>query len=345
MLEIDAEQVFIVGELSANHNGDLDNAIALVNAIADAGAHAVKMQTYTPDGITLKSNRPEFMIKDGLWAGKSLYDLYQKGMLPWAWHEPLYQCALDRNIIPFSAPFDLDAVDFLETLGTKIYKIASPEIVDIPLIAKTAQTGKPLIISCGMATLAEITLALETATSHGAQHITLLHCVSAYPTKLERAGLGNIALLAQHFPTCRIGLSDHTIGGESALAAVACGAKIIEKHVTLKRCDGDLDGAFSLEPHELADMVQQIKRLEQALKPKGFGISKDEQQSAKYRRSLYAIHPIKKGMAFTADNIKSVRPANGLPPKFYHQLLASGKATEDIAANSPLTRKNTGFDN
>ena len=229
MYESHLEKIFIVGELSANHNGDLDQALALVDAIADAGAHAVKMQTYTPDGITLKSDRPEFMITDGLWAGKNLYDLYQKGMLPKAWHGPLYQRALARNILPFSAPFDLEAVDFLETLGTKIYKIASPEIVDIPLIAKTAATGKPLIISCGMATLADIKLAVETATTHGAKHITLLHCVSAYPTKLEWAGLGNIALLAQHFPACRIGLSDHTIGTESAVAAVACRGKNYRK--------------------------------------------------------------------------------------------------------------------
>lgn len=325
---------FIIAEMSGNHNGDINRAIALIHAAKQAGADAVKLQTYTADTITLDHDSEEFMINGGLWDGERLYDLYQKAYTPWEWHSRLFEEANKVGIIIFSSPFDFTAVDFLETLHAPAYKIASFELVDIPLIEKVAATGKPIIMSTGNASLAEIELAVTAAKNAGANDIALLHCTSGYPTPALEANLATMAVMRNSFD-CEVGLSDHTLDIGVSVAAVALGASIIEKHFTLARADGGPDCVFSLEKKELKQLVSNCVMAHQAIGKPTFVSTEAELKTKCHRRSLYITQPIAKGEAFTPNNMRSVRPSNGLAPKHYYGVL--GKvASRDIAFGEPL---------
>jgi len=319
---------YIVAELSGNHKGDIDRAFALIDAAKSAGADAVKVQTYTADTITLDCDRPEFRITEGPWKGRTLYDLYSEASTPWDWHPRLFEYARKIGLEIFSSPFDHTAVDFLESLDCPFYKIASFEIVDLPLIRKCAATGKPVIISTGMASDDEIEAALDAAWN---SQTVLLHCVSGYPTPPREANLGRIRELQ-----CKsdfVGLSDHSMGHEIAASATVLGAVLIEKHLTLSRLDGGPDASFSMEPREFADMVGAVKRAWMSMQPTE---KLSERASLPHRRSLYAVRDIKAGETFTADNIRSIRPGNGLPPKHYDEIIGR-KAQVDIERGTPLT--------
>ena len=320
---------YVIAELSGNHNGSLARALELIDACARAGADAVKLQTYTADTITLDHDGPEFVISGGLWDGRKLYDLYQEAHTPWDWHEVLFERARSHGLHCFSSPFDPTAVDFLEGLGAPAYKIASFEIVDLPLIQKAASTGKPMIISTGMANADEIAEAVATARQAGAGGIALLHCVSGYPTPAEEANLARIAhLAAQH--QCVVGLSDHTLGTAVPVAAVALGAALIEKHVTIARADGGPDAAFSLEPDELAALVSGARTAWVARGSADCELAGSEAGNVMFRRSLYAVQDIAKGETFNAHNVRSIRPGNGpLPPKLLPEILGQ-RAVRDI---------------
>ncbi|MDN5319821.1 MAG: pseudaminic acid synthase [Thermococcaceae archaeon] len=327
--------VYIVAELSANHNQDFETAVKLIEAAKEAGADAVKVQTYTPDTITIDVDRPEFKIKGGtLWDGKTLYELYKEAYMPWEWQKELKKIANKLGLDFFSAPFDPTAVNFLEKLGVPAYKIASPEIVDIPLIEKVAETGKPVIISTGMANLCEIEEAVQAVRKKGNYQIALLKCTSAYPAPYESMNLKTIPNMMEAFGV-PVGLSDHTLGIEVPIAAVALGASIIEKHFTLSRSIQTPDSAFSLEPHEFKAMVQAIRNVEKALGDVRYGTDKSEEEIKKYRRSLYVVRDIKKGELFTEENVKSIRPGYGLPPKYLKEILGR-KARCDIPKGTPL---------
>ncbi len=311
---------YIIAELSGNHNGDLDRALALVDAAASTGADAVKLQTYTADTITLDVDRPEFRIHGGLWDGRSLHELYQEASTPWEWHAALFERARGHGLHCFSSPFDPTAVDFLETLDAPAYKIASFELVDTPLIRKAAATGKPLIMSTGVANYAEIEDALRAAREGGAAGVSLLHCISAYPAKPEEMRLGTIGTLAAAFGV-PIGLSDHTLGSAVAVAAIVKGACIVEKHLTLARADGGPDAEFSLEPDEFRQLVADCRMAHAALGPakhdrKGVGGA-----NAQFRRSLYVTADVPAGGVLTEANIRSVRPGLGLAPKHLPDVL------------------------
>lgn len=327
---------FIIAELSGNHNQSLDRALAIVEAAAKAGAHALKLQTYTADTMTLDIKEGEFFIDDpkSLWKGHSLYELYQKAHTPWEWHKPIFERCRELGIIGFSTPFDSTAVDFLESLDVPFYKVASFENADIPLIEKVAGTGKPMIISCGMATISELDETVRTARAAGCKDIILLKCTSTYPADPQHSNLLTIPHLQQLFDL-PVGLSDHTPGIGVAVASVALGACVIEKHFTLSRADGGVDAAFSLEPDQMAELVQESERAWKALGKVHYGITESEKRSLVFRRSLYVAKDMKAGDLFTPENLRSIRPGSGLPPKYYHVLLGK-RVKADVAKGTPV---------
>lgn len=324
---------FIIAELSANHNGSLDKALTLVDAAAEAGADAIKLQTYTPDTITLKCDRPEFRLAKGPWAGRTLHDLYAEAMTPWEWHAAIFQRASERGLTAFSSPFDPTAVAYLEELEVPAFKIASFEIVDTPLIARAGQSGKPLIISTGLADLGEIERAVGTAREMGVP-FALLHCISSYPAPAEDSNLLTMPHLSKTFG-CPVGLSDHTEGHAVAVAAVALGASIIEKHLTLARADGGPDADFSMEPDEFATLVQASRTAWLALGAVDYGRKPSEEAASQTRRSLYVVEDIAAGATLTEQNIRSIRPGQGLAPHMLPTLLGR-KAARDLKRGEPL---------
>lgn len=329
------EPVYVVAELSANHGRDLGHAIASVQAAAKAGADAIKLQTYTPDTLTLHSDRPEFRVGGGtLWDGRTLYDLYAEAYTPWEWHAPLKRAADEVGLDFFSTAFDPTAVDFLEQMGMPVHKVASFELVDIPLIQKMARTGKPLIMSTGMATQDEIAEAVAAARQAGASEIALLKCTSAYPSPPEQMNLRTIPHLAETFGV-PAGLSDHTLGIAVPAAAVALGACIVEKHFTLSRSIPGPDSTFSLEPTEFQAMVEAIRTTERALGEGRIGTGRHEDASRAFRRSLFAVRDIRAGEEFTTDNVRSIRPGCGLPPKHLSQIIGL-RAAVDISRGTPM---------
>jgi pseudaminic acid synthase len=327
---------FVIAEMSGNHNQSLPRALQIVEAAADSGAHAIKLQTYTADTITLDVQRQEFRISDekSLWRGKTLYELYSEAHTPWEWHAPIMRRAKELGMECFSSPFDETAVDFLEELGAPAYKIASFENNHLPLIRKAAATGKPLIISTGMATVAELDEAVRTARDAGCSNLILLKCTSTYPATPENSNLATIPHMATMFE-CEVGLSDHTMGIGVAVAAVAFGATIIEKHFTLRRADGGVDSAFSLEPEELAMLVTETTRAWKSIGAVKYGPTEAEQTSLGYRRSLYVAETMKAGDVFTVKNLKVVRPGDGLHPRFYEQILGM-RVLRDVPKGTPV---------
>lgn len=313
---------FIIAEMSGNHNQSLDRALEIVELAAKAGAHALKLQTYTADTMTIDLAENEFFISDdnSLWKGESLYALYQKAYTPWEWHKPIFDRCRQLGMVGFSSPFDATAVDFLVDLDVPCFKIASFENIDLPLIAKAASTGKPLIISTGMAMVAEIDEAVRTARSNGCENLILLKCTSNYPATPENSNLLTIPHMRDLFG-CHVGLSDHTMGIGAAIASVALGAVAIEKHITLNRDDGGVDSAFSLEGDELAALVKETKAAAQALGSIHYGPSKAELPSLVFRRSLYVVQDLAPGAVLTPENLRAIRPGLGLPPKYLPQLL------------------------
>ena len=313
---------FVIAEMSGNHNHSLDRALEIVDAAAKAGAHAIKLQTYTADTMTLDVRGGSFEINDpdSLWAGKNLHDLYKLAYTPWEWHEPIIQRARQLGLICFSSPFDDSAVDFLEELDVPAYKIASFENNHLPLISKAAATGKPLIISTGMATLGDLEQAVATARAAGCRDLILLKCTSTYPATADNTNIRTIPHLREMLG-CQVGLSDHTLGVGVAVASIALGATIIEKHFTLSRSDGGVDSAFSLEPEELSMLVKETERAWLALGNIKYGPTDTEMKSLIFRRSIYAAEDSVAGEVFTKRNIRVVRPGDGLPPKFYDKLL------------------------
>lgn len=331
-----AEKPYIIAEMSGNHNGDIERAFLLLEEAQRAGADAVKLQTYTADTITIDHDGPEFTVDGGLWGGRRLYELYQEAHTPWAWHPDIFAKARDLGITIFSSPFDPTAVDFLEKLEAPAYKIASPELIDLPLIGYVAQTGKPMIMSTGMANLVEIAEAVDAARDGGCKKIVLLHCTAAYPARPEDANLASIADLAARFGVLS-GLSDHTMGTVVATTAISRGAVAIEKHFTLARADGGVDSAFSLEPSELASLVKDVRIAHSAIGVPTHGPIAAEASVLKNRRSLYVVAPIKKGDAFGPENVRSIRPANGLAPKFLDAVYGRC-AARDVSFGEPLSR-------
>lgn len=330
-------QPFIVAEMSGNHDHSLERALAIVDAAAEAGAHAVKLQTYTADTMTLDMDQREFMITDpgSPWAGQSLYSLYEKAHTPRKWHAPIMERAKSAGLLCFSSPFDDSAVDFLESLDVPCYKIASFECVDLPLIQKAARTKKPLIISTGAASIAEIGECVETARSAGCKDIILLKCTSTYPASPDHSNLRTIPHMRELFG-CEVGLSDHTPSIGTALAAVALGAVMIEKHFTLSRNGGGVDACFSLEPDEFAALATESIRARQALGKISYGPTPAEQNAVKKRRSLYIIQDVEKGDVLTPKNLGRIRPGHGLKPKYYDILLGK-KANRAVKKGTPVT--------
>ncbi|MGI2065023.1 pseudaminic acid synthase [Shewanella sp. MF08487] len=311
---------YIIAELSANHNGDITRALRIIEEAKKAGADAVKLQTYTPDTITLDSNTDEFQIHGGLWDGRSLYELYREAHMPWEWHKPLFDRAKELGITIFSSPFDFSAVDLLESLDVPVYKIASFELVDLPLIKRVAKTGKPMIMSTGMANEEEIEQAIATARDNGCEALVILHCVSGYPAPAGEYNIRTIADISQRFSVLS-GLSDHTIDNATAVASVALGACVIEKHVTLDRRGGGADDSFSIEPAELAQLCKDAKTAWSALGHVNYQRTEAEEDNVKFRRSLYVVKDIAMGESLTPDNVKSIRPGFGLAPKHYEDIL------------------------
>ena len=332
-----AHSPFVIAEMSGNHNQSLDRALEIVNAAAQAGAHAIKLQTYTADTMTLDTRGGSFEISDpdSLWAGQNLHDLYNKAYTPWEWHKPIMERAAELGLICFSSPFDETAVDFLDDLGVPAYKIASFENNHLPLIEKAASTGKPLIISTGMASLGELDDAVRTARGAGCTQLVLLKCTSTYPASPENTNIRTITHLRELF-SCEVGLSDHTMGLGVAVAAVALGASVVEKHFTLSRAEGGVDSAFSLEPDELALLVQESQRAWESLGQVRYGPTEAEQKSLVFRRSIYAAADIAEGDVFTAENIRIVRPGLGASPSLYPQLLGR-KAKQAFTRGTPLS--------
>jgi pseudaminic acid synthase len=328
--------VYVIAEVSANHNGEYEQAVRIVHAAKDAGADAVKLQTYTPDTITIASERQEFRVSGGtLWDGRTLYDLYAEAYMPWEWQPRLKTLAEDLGMDCFSSAFDSTAVDFLEEMNVPAHKVASFELVDLPLIQKMARTSKPLIMSTGMATVEEIEEALQIARQAGATQIALLKCTSAYPAPAEEMNLRTIPEMARRF-NVPVGLSDHTMGTAVPVAAVALGACIIEKHLTLSRSIPGPDSAFSLEPHEFKAMVDAVRIAEKALGEIHFGLSEKEVASRAFRRSLFVVKDVNQGERFTAENVRSIRPGNGLHTRHLTDVLGKS-AARSIKRGTPLS--------
>lgn len=332
-----AYRPFIVAEMSGNHNGDLDRALSIVDMVAKSGAQALKLQTYTPDTITIDSNRPEFFIdkNHSLWGSKNLHALYQDAHTPWEWHKPIFDRARERGLVAFSAPFDPTAVEFLEDLDVPAYKLGSPELNDLPLIRQMAKTGKPLIISTGMGTVQEIAAAADTARKAGCEQLVINGCTSSYPGVPADCNLRKLPLLAETFD-CVVGYSDHTHGVGASVAAVALGASMIEKHVTTSRDDGGVDSAFSLDGGELAMLVTETERAWQALGQPRIGPTESEEAVRRLRRSLYVTRDVKAGELVNDDNVRSIRPADGLPPIAMDQL-RGWRFTRDVEFATPTT--------
>ena len=327
---------YIIAELSGNHNGDYARAEKIVEAAADAGADAIKLQTYTADTITLNCDTKPFQITQGtLWDGTTLYRLYEEAYTPWEWHAPLQKKAHELGLDFFSSPFDFSSIDYLENLNVPAYKIASFEITDIPLIRKAASFGKPLIISTGIALKEDIALALETCREAGNENVVLLKCCSAYPTPYEDINLKHMQMIADDFD-CLVGLSDHTMGSTVAGAAVALGACVVEKHLTLARADGGVDSAFSMEPAEFKKMVDDIRIIEKAKGRATYELSEKAMREREHRRSLFVAKDMKKGDVFTPESLRSVRPGDGLHTKHYEELLGK-KVTRDVAYGTPVS--------
>lgn len=329
-------QTYIIAEMSGNHNMDINRAKSIIKEAANAGADAVKIQTYTADTITIDCDSDIFQA-GGLWKGRTLYQLYQTAYTPWEWQKELKEYAADIGIDFFSSPFDLTAIDFLHSLDMPAYKVASFEINDIPFIRKIARLGKPIIISTGIAYLEDIELALRTCQEEGNDQVILLKCVSEYPTPLEEMNLRVIPTLARTFD-CLIGLSDHSMGTAAAVASVALGAKVIEKHMTLRRADGGPDAAFSMEPEEFSDMVSQIRNIEKALGCEKYMLSDKQIAERKGARSLFVVEDMKKGDLFTEKNLRSIRPNRGLHTKHYETILGQ-RAKCDIKKGTPMDWK------
>lgn len=327
---------FVIAEMSGNHNQSLERALEIVSEASYAGVHALKLQTYTANTMTLNLKEREFFIEDpnNLWKGNSLYELYQQAHTPWEWHRPIFERCRELGLICFSTPFDESAVDFLETFDVPCYKIASFENTDLPLIRKVAATGKPMIISTGMATLAELDETVRTAREAGCDDIILLKCTSTYPATPDNTNIRTIPHLRELFG-CETGLSDHTMGTGVAVAAVALGATVIEKHLTLCRADGGVDAAFSLEPHEMRMLVEESLRAWQAMGTISYGPTEKEIPSLTYRRSLYIVRDVRKGETLTPENLKAIRPGLGLPPR-YLEFFLGRKAATDIKRGTPL---------
>lgn len=328
---------FIIAEMSGNHNHSLERALAIVEAAAKAGAHALKLQTYTADTMTLDIDEGEFFIDDpnSLWKGTSLYKLYQEAYTPWEWHQPIFDRCLELGIIGFSTPFDESAVDFLESLNVPCYKIAAFENTDLPLIRKVAATGKPLFISTGMATVAELDETVRTARAAGCKDIILLKCTSTYPATPENTNLMTLPHLRDLFD-CEVGISDHTMGIGVAVASVALGATVIEKHFTLSRADGGVDSAFSMEPAEMQVLVRETEQARLALGKIQYGPTERERPSLKHRRSLYIVQDMKAGERFTKENLRAIRPGLGLPPKYFETILGK-QVNRDVPKGTPAS--------
>jgi pseudaminic acid synthase len=329
------QKPFIIAEMSGNHNQSLERALEIVDAAAAAGADALKLQTYTADTMTVKGALT-IQDKNSLWEGQELYELYQKAHTPWEWHKAIFDRAQEHGMVAFSSPFDASAVDFLETLDVPAYKIASFENTDHPLLKKVAQTGKPVIMSTGVATLADIDEAVRVLRENGCEELILLKCTSTYPASPDTCNLMTIPHLANMFEDTLVGLSDHTMGIGASIAAVALGACVIEKHFTLSRADGGVDSAFSLEPHELKSLCIESERAAQALGKVKYGIQKVEKNSKQFKRSVYVVKDVKPGEFFNAENLRVIRPGKGLAPKYFETLIGK-KANSTIKAGTPLT--------
>jgi pseudaminic acid synthase len=326
---------FVIAEMSGNHNMDYNRAEAIVRAAADAGVDAIKLQTYTADTITLNSDSSDFNTEDGsLWEGQKLYNLYQQAYTPWEWQPKLKKLADELGLILFSSPFDVSAVRFLEQMDVPAYKIASFEIADTLILREVARTGKPIIMSTGIATIGEIQQAVDICRSEGNNQIILLKCTSAYPSPYSEMNLKMISSLEDTF-NCVAGLSDHSLGDEIAIASVAMGAKVVEKHFTLKRSDGGVDADFSMEAEEMKEMVRRIRNVEAALGKVDYTLSEVQKRERHFGRSLFVAQDIRKGEEFTPENIRSVRPANGLAVKYYDAIIGK-KATHDLKYAKPL---------
>ena len=327
---------FIIAELSGNHNGSLDRALESVRAAAKAGADAIKLQTYTADTITLRSDRPEFIVPgDGPWGGRTLADLYDEAHTPWEWHKPLFAEARRCGIQIFSTPFDSTAITLLEELGAPAYKIASFELIDDALVRQVAATGKPVIMSTGMASLDEIAHAVAVARGTGADQLVLLRCTSSYPSPDDAMNLRSIGALSEKFD-CPVGLSDHSVGTVAPVVAVSLGACLIEKHFTLSRADGGVDSHFSVEPAELAQLVSDVRRAERMTGSERFGAGVVESESIVFRRSLYFVKDIRKGEVLSAENVRSIRPGYGLAPRFLDDVIGR-RAARDVERGTPVS--------
>ncbi len=328
---------FVIAEMSGNHNQSLERAFEIVDAAAEAGAHALKLQTYTADTITFNGTSDEFVIKDqnSLWKNQNLHKLYQMAYTPWEWHKPIFDRAKAHGMLAFSSPFDTTAVDFLESLNVPCYKIASFENTDHILLKKVAQTGKPVIMSTGVASIADIQESVGVLRKYGCKDLVLLKCTSTYPATPESTNLLTIPHMKDLFD-CQIGLSDHTMGIGAAVAAVALGARVLEKHFTLRRADGGVDSSFSLEPEELKNLVIESERAFLAMGKVNYILSEKEQKSLQYKRSLYVVEPMKAGDVFSEKNVRSIRPSNGLHTRYYEEILGK-TATQDIEAGTALS--------
>ena len=328
---------FVIAEMSGNHNQSLDRALEIVEAAAQAGAHALKLQTYTADTMTIDARGGLFEIndKESLWYGKNLYELYNEAHTPWDWHKPIFERAHALGLTVFSTPFDETSVDFLEELGVSAYKIASFENTDLPLLGKVAQTGKPVILSTGAATLADLEEAVSTLRENGCEDFVLFKCTSTYPASASNTNLLTIPHLSQLFD-CPVGLSDHTMGIGVSVASVALGARVIEKHFTLSRADGGVDSAFSMEPLEMRNLVEESERAFLALGKVQYGVQSAENESLAFKRSVYAVKDIEEGEILTKENIRVIRPGDGLKPKYFEFALGK-RAKQKIPFATPLS--------
>lgn len=328
---------FVIAEMSGNHNQSLERALEIIEAAAESGAHAIKLQTYTPDTMTIDARGGLFDIddKDSLWYGRNLYELYQEAHTPWEWHKPMFEKARELGLIIFSTPFDETSVDFLEDLGVSAYKIASFENTDHPLLKKVAQTGKPMIVSTGLASLADLGDSVNVIRENGCDELILLKCTSTYPSSPENTNLMTIPHMSQLF-NCHVGLSDHTKGIGAAIASVGIGARVIEKHFTLNRADGGVDSDFSIEPYELKSLVNESERAFQSLGRVYYGVQSVERSSLRFKRSIYIVNDIQEGELFTRENTRVIRPGDGLQPKFIDNVLGK-KSKQFIKRGTPLT--------